>query len=302
MSLVVVLISCLKSVLVFNHFVVDVIIVIFVPLLRKCTIMDNGVLLTVVGFLVIFAATSLGAAMVFFLRGAFSGRVNALMLGFAAGVMTAASVWSLLIPSIEGAADDFGIWAWVPAVIGFFVGGLFLMLLDHVVPHLHYGTEQEEGPKTHLHKSIKMFLAVTIHNIPEGLAVGFAFGAASVDGTAAAYAAALGLAVGIAIQNMPEGTAVSLPMLQVVKSRSKAFLFGVGSGIVEPIAALLGFFLASQLISLQPWLLAFAAGAMIFVVAEDLIPDAKMEENPHLGTWGFMAGFAVMMVLDVALG
>lgn len=264
--------------------------------------MDNGILLTIVGFLVIFVATSLGASMVFFFNSVFSGRVNALMLGFAAGVMTAASVWSLLIPSIESVNDTFGVWSWVPAVLGFIVGGLFLMLLDHVIPHIHFGTEQEEGPKTHLHKSIKMFLAVTIHNIPEGLAVGFAFGAASIDGSASAYAAALGLSVGIAIQNLPEGAAVSLPMSQVVRSRSKAFLFGVGSGIVEPIAALLGFMLASQLIALQPWLLAFAAGAMIFVVAEDLIPDAKMEENPHLGTWGFMAGFAVMMVLDVALG
>lgn len=190
----------------------------------------------------------------------------------------------------------------MPAATGFVAGGLFLVLLDKIVPHFHSGTNEDEGPQTSLNKPVKMFLAVTIHNIPEGLAVGFAFGAAGALGTDAAYVSALGLALGIAIQNFPEGAAVSLPLKQATGSRGKAFAFGVGSGTVEPVSAVLGYFLAAYLTAAQPWLLAFAAGAMIFVVAEDLIPDAKLDAHPHLGTWGVMIGFVLMMVLDVALG
>ena len=261
----------------------------------------DPVWMTVIGFLLIFAATTLGASLVFFFRKEISEKVNTLFLGFAAGIMIAASIWSLLIPSIEGAAD-WGTWSFVPAVVGFLAGGLFLVLLDKVVPHFHSGTNEEEGPRTSLNKAAKMFLAVTIHNIPEGLAVGFAFGAAAVAGTDAAFLTAFGLALGIAIQNFPEGAAVALPLKQVTGSRGKAFLYGMGSGVVEPIAAVAGYFLAAYLTAAQPWLLSFAAGAMIFVVAEDLIPDAKLGSLPHLGTWGVMIGFVIMMTLDVALG
>ena len=256
---------------------------------------------TIIGFSIIFVATTLGAALVFFFKKDISDKTNTLFLGFAAGIMIAASVWSLLIPSIEGAAS-YGKWSFVPAVVGFLVGGVFLVLLDKLVPHLHKGTGQEEGPHTALNKSVKLFLAITIHNIPEGLAVGFAFGGAAVVGTTEAMITALGLAIGIAIQNFPEGAAVALPLKRATGSSGKSFLFGMGSGAVEPIAAVIGYFLAATLIAAQPWLLSFAAGAMIFVVAEDLIPDAKLTDNPHLGTWGVMVGFAVMMALDVALG
>lgn len=256
--------------------------------------------MTALGFIVIFVATAAGAALVFFFRREISPKLNTLFLGFASGVMTAASVWSLLIPSIEG-AGDYGDWKFVPAVVGFLVGGAFLVIIDKLVPHLHKGTNEEEGLRSHLQKPAKLFLAVTIHNIPEGLAVGFAFGAAAAGGEDGAFIAALGLAVGMAIQNFPEGAAVALPMKEATGSRVKAFLYGAGSGVVEPVFAVAGYFLASALTAAQPWLLAFAAGAMIFVVAEDLIPDSKLSEHPHLGAWGVMVGFAVMTTLDVGL-
>ncbi|MBQ7164925.1 MAG: ZIP family metal transporter [Clostridia bacterium] len=261
----------------------------------------NNTVITIIGFSVIFLATTLGSALVFFFKKDISDKLNTLFLGFAAGIMIAASVWSLLIPSIEG-SESYGKFSFVPAVAGLMAGGLFLVVIDKVVPHFHSGTNQEEGPKTSLEKPVKMFLAMTIHNVPEGLAVGFAFGAAAAAATGEAYISALGLAVGIAIQNFPEGAAVALPLKRATGSSSKSFLVGMASGAVEPVAAVAGYFLAAALTALQPWLLAFAAGAMIFVVAEDLIPDAKLTENPHLGTWGVMVGFAVMMTLDVALG
>ena len=261
----------------------------------------NYVIITIVGFLIIFLSNTLGASLVFFFKKEISEKINTIFLGLAAGVMIAASVWSLLIPSIEG-ASDWGVWSFVPAVVGFILGGLFLVLLDKIVPHFHNGTNEDEGPHTSLNKPIKMFLAVTIHNIPEGLAVGFAFGAAQVLGTEAAFMSALGLATGIAIQNFPEGAAVSLPLKQATGSRLKAFALGVGSGVVEPIFAVVGFFMAAYLTVAQPWLLAFSAGAMIFVVAEDLIPDAKLSSHPHIGTWGVMIGFVIMMTLDVVFG
>lgn len=257
--------------------------------------------MTILGIGIIFAATTLGAALVYLFKKEISNKTNTLFLGFASGIMIAASVWSLLIPAIEG-ADNYGKWSFVPAAVGFVIGGLFLVLIDKTVPHFHNGTNTEEGFRSPLKKSTKFFLAVTIHNIPEGLAVGFAFGAAAAIGETAAYISALGLAIGIAIQNFPEGAAVALPMKNVTGSKHKAFLYGAGSGVVEPIFAVIGYFLAAYLTGIQPWLLAFAAGAMIFVVAEDLIPDAKLAEHPHLSTWGVMIGFVVMMVLDVALG
>ncbi len=259
--------------------------------------------MVILGISFIFAMTTAGAATVFFFKKDISPKINTLLLGFASGIMIAASVWSLLIPALADAHyASWGAFSWSPAAVGFIIGGLFLVLLDKVVPHIHKGTNIEEGPRISLKKSTKMFLAVTIHNIPEGLAVGFAFGAAATTGQPAAYIAALGLAIGIGIQNLPEGSAVALPLKNDMGSSKKAFLFGMGSGAVEPVFAVIGYFLAAYISILQPWLLAFAAGAMIFVVAEDLIPDAKMSDEPHFGTWGVMAGFVLMMVLDVALG
>ena len=257
--------------------------------------------IVILGISIIFLATTAGAALVFFFKKDISEKLNTIFLGFAAGVMIAASIWSLLIPSIES-SSSLGKLNFIPAAVGFILGGLFLVILDKVIPHFHVGTGQEEGPHTSIQKPTKMFLAVTIHNIPEGLAVGFAFGGAAVIGTHEAYLSALGLAIGIAIQNIPEGTAVALPLKNATGSNTKSFLFGLGSGAVEPVAAIIGYFLAASITVIQPWLLAFAAGTMIFVVAEDLIPDAKMNEHPHLGTWGVMIGFALMMILDVALG
>ncbi len=263
--------------------------------------MSSG-LITIIGFSIIFMMTALGASLVFFFKKDISQSVNSFLLGIAGGIMVAASIWSLIIPSIEMSEADYGKFAWFPAAISIILGGIVLALLDKVVPHIHNGTHQEEGPKSYISKSMKLFFAVTLHNIPEGLAVGFAFGAAAVSGESAAFISALGLAIGIGIQNFPEGAAISLPMKQVTGSSKKAFFFGMGSGAVEPLSAIAGYFLASHLIVLQPWLLAFSAGAMLFVVAEDLIPDANISDNPHTGTWGFMIGFIIMMILDVALG
>lgn len=273
-----------------------------IPASSFLMIFDEASLITVAGFALIFLATTAGSALVYFFRGDISKRINSILLGFAAGVMIAASVWSLLLPSLEGAEPLFGRFSWVPAAASFFLGGLFVMLLDHVIPHFHAGTNQEEGPHSSARKSTKLFLAVTIHNIPEGLAVGFAFGAAAVSGELAAFYAALGLAIGMSIQNFPEGAAIALPMRTATRSKHKAFMYGLASGAVEPVAAALGFFLSTELATLQPWFLGFAAGAMIFVVAEDLIPDSNINEYPHTGTWGVMTGFVIMMILDVALG
>ncbi len=262
--------------------------------------MSNAAMLAL-GFCIIFVMNALGAALVFFFKRDVSSEINTLFLGFASGVMVAASVFSLLLPAVEQ-AEGWGRWNFVPAVVGFLAGGVFLVLLDKLIPHLHYGTNEEEGPRVALAKPARLFLAITIHNIPEGLAVGLAFGAAATEGTQAAFLAALMLAVGIGIQNFPEGAAVALPMKAAAGSRRKAFVLGALSGAVEPLFAAVGYFLAAYLVAAQPWLLSFAAGAMIFVVAEDLIPDAKSEEHPHLGAWGVMVGFAVMMALDVAFG
>ena len=257
--------------------------------------------ITALGFVLVFIGTAAGAAVVFVFKKDISPKFNTLFLGFAAGIMIAASVWSLIIPSLEG-AESYGELSWLPAAVGIVVGGVFLTVLDRMVPHMRTSTNEGGGRLSNAAMSTKLFLAVTIHNIPEGLAAGVVFGAAAATGSDEAYYAALVLAIGMAVQNFPEGAAVALPLRSATGSRFKAFLFGAGSGIVEPIFALFGFFLTSYVEALQPWLLSFAAGAMLFVVAEDLIPEAKLQEHPHLGTWGVVSGFVLMMILDVALG
>lgn len=258
----------------------------------------------VLGFSIIFIMTSLGSSFVLFFKKEISEKVNTIFLGFASGVMIAASIWSLIIPAIDMAteAGTYGKAGWLPAAAGFLIGAIFMVLMDKIIPHIHKKEGVEEGPRVELTKATKMFLAVTIHNIPEGLALGFAFGVAYSIGTDAAMFGALSLAIGLAIQNLPEGAAVTLPMKTVTGSRFKAFGYGVLSGAVEPVFAVIGYFLASSIAVIQPWLLAFSAGAMIFVVVEDLIPEADLAKHNHLGTWALMIGFVVMMILDVALG
>ena len=256
------------------------------------------------GVLFIFVMTTAGSGLIFFFKKGISPKMNTIFLGFAAGIMIAASIWSLLNPAIAQ-SEHLGVLSFVPAAIGFLLGGLFLFGIDRLVPHFHSEINQEEGIKSKLSRSTKLFLAMAIHNIPEGLAVGFAFGVAlATEGTmqAASFASALGLAIGIGLQNFPEGAAVSLPMAEELGSKKKAFLYGAFSGVLEPIAAIIGIILASSLTALMPWFLSFAAGAMIYVVVEELIPESHMSEHAHLGTWGVMLGFVIMMVLDVALG
>jgi len=225
------------------------------------------------------------------------------MLGFAAGVMIAASYWSLLAPAIE-MAEGSSLPAWVPATSGFLLGGLFLYIADKIIPHLHLGfpMDEAEGPKTSWHRSILLVMAITLHNIPEGLAVGVAFGALASDLPSATLAGAVALALGIGIQNFPEGAAVSVPLRREGFSRLKSFWYGQASGIVEPIAGVLGAASVIFIKPILPYALAFAAGAMIYVVVEELIPESQLEKNTDIATMGAMGGFAVMMTLDVALG
>ncbi len=246
--------------------------------------------------------TALGAGVVFFFR-KINRKLLDGMLGFAAGVMIAASCWSLLAPAIE-MAEGMGLVPWVPALVGFLAGGAFLWLVDKLLPHLHLGfpMEEAEGLKTGWHRSVLLVLAITLHNIPEGLAVGVAFGALSADLPAVSLAGAVALAVGIGIQNFPEGAAVSVPLRREGMSRGKAFWYGQLSGAVEPVAAVMGAAAVVLIRPALPYALAFAAGAMIFVVVEELIPESQLEKNTDVATVGAMAGFAVMMTLDVALG
>jgi ZIP family zinc transporter len=256
------------------------------------------------GVLFIFVMTTAGSALIYLFKNGISHKLNTIFLGFAAGIMIAASIWSLLIPAIDQ-SDYLGNFAFIPPALGFLLGGLFLFGIDKIVPHFHNESSQEEGVKNSFSRSTKLFLAITIHNIPEGLAVGFGFGVALAtkdSNQVASFATALGLAIGIGLQNFPEGAAVSLPMAEELGSRNKAFLYGAFSGIIEPIAAVFGILLASSLITLMPWLLSFAAGAMIYVVVEELIPEAHISEHSHWGTWSVMVGFVIMMILDVALG
>lgn len=246
--------------------------------------------------------TALGAGLVFFFK-RINRKVLDGMLGFAAGVMIAASYWSLLAPAIE-MAEESSIPAWVPATIGFLLGGFFLWIVDKILPHLHLGfpMEEAEGINTSWQRSILLVLAITLHNIPEGLAVGVAFGALAADLPAANLAGAVALALGIGIQNFPEGTAVSVPLRREGLSRLKSFWYGQLSGTVEPIAGVLGAAAVILIKPMLPYALSFAAGAMIYVVVEELIPESQLEKNTDVATIGAMIGFAVMMTLDVALG
>lgn len=253
------------------------------------------------GLLLPFAGTTLGAAMVFLLREQMAAWVQKLLLGFASGVMMAASVWSLLIPSIDMASESGGV-AWMPAVVGFLCGMFSLLLFDSLVPHLHLDAAEPEGVKSGLGRSTMLFLAVTLHNIPEGMAVGVVLAGAMSGSAGITMAGALTLALGIAIQNFPEGAIVSMPLRESVKSRWKAFGYGVGSGVVEPLAGLATILLIEVLQPVLPFLLAFAAGAMIYVVVEELIPESQSGRHSNVATIGVAFGFALMMLLDVALG
>lgn len=255
------------------------------------------------GVMIPFAGTALGSACVFFMRESLSERVTKVLSGFAAGVMVAASVWSLLIPAMEMSGDNgMGKLSFVPAVVGFMVGILFLLFLDHVIPHLHANLEEAEGPRVSLAKSTMLILAVTLHNIPEGMAVGVVFAGMMAENTTITLMGAFALAIGIAIQNFPEGAIISMPVCAAGTGKTKAFIYGVLSGVVEPVGALVTIWLARFLIPIIPYLLSFAAGAMIYVVVEELIPEASQGRHSNLGTIGFAVGFALMMAMDVALG
>ncbi len=253
------------------------------------------------GLMIPFAGTALGSAMVFWMRREMNKKVEKMLLGFASGVMIAASVWSLLIPAIDMAAEQ-GRIAWLPAAVGFLGGIAFLLGLDSLVPHLHLESTEPEGLEANLKKTTMLVLAVTLHNIPEGMSVGVTFAGALLGNTGITMAGAFTLAVGIAIQNFPEGAIISMPLRGEGMDRRRAFVYGALSGIVEPIAAAVTILLAEQIVPALSYMLAFAAGAMIYVVVEELIPESQVGEHSNIGTIGVAAGFVLMMVLDVALG
>ena len=260
----------------------------------------SPVSLAFLGTMFTFLATALGAATVFLFKKDIPHGMQRAFLGFAAGVMIAASVWSLLIPAME-MAENAGSPAWIPTAGGFVLGAAFLLVLDRLLPHLHPGSSEPEGMKSSLARTTMLVLAVTLHNVPEGLAVGLAFGLAG-ESSAMSLSGALALSLGMALQNFPEGAAISLPLKKEGLSNTRSFVYGSLSGIVEPIAGVLGVLAAGAVTGIMPWLLAFAAGAMIYVVVEELIPEANLGEHSHTGTLSVMLGFLVMMVLDVALG
>lgn len=263
----------------------------------------SPIMQTFIATLFTWFMTALGAALVFFFK-KIDKKVMDTMLGLAAGIMIAASFWSLLAPAIEMAEDMGGLPAWLVALIGFSAGGIFLWVVDKTLPHMHASLQGNhvEGIKTNWQRSVLLVLAITLHNIPEGLAVGVAFGAAGAGLPSATVAGAIALAIGIGIQNFPEGTAVSVPLRREGFSRTKSFWYGQMSGIVEPVAGMIGAFAVILMRPLLPYALAFAAGAMIYVVVEELIPEAHMDGGSDIATVGAMAGFAIMMTLDVALG
>lgn len=254
-----------------------------------------------IGLLIPFLGTTLGAATVFLMRNKMNPKVEKLLLGFASGVMIAASVWSLLIPSINMATEQNKL-AWMPAAIGFIFGIVFLLILDSLIPHLHLSNNKPEGIKAKLKKTTMMVFAVTLHNIPEGMAVGVTFAGAIIGNTGITIAGAFALALGIAIQNFPEGAIISMPLKSEGMSKPKAFLYGTLSGIVEPIGAVITILLTNAVVPILPYLLSFAAGAMIYVVVEELIPELQSGEHSNIGTIGVAIGFVIMMILDVALG
>lgn len=267
----------------------------------------DSIIITIIGISFVFLMTTIGSAIVFFFKNKISEKLNSIFLGFASGIMIAASIWSLILPAIEQ-STSMGKLNFLPASVGIILGCLFLVFMDKIVPNLLKKDKNNaqinnfSHKKCGLSKSNKLFLAVTLHNIPEGLAVGLAFGNAFIAGQISAFYSALWLAIGIGLQNLPEGAAVSLPMKEQLGSNKKAFLFGTLSGIVEPIMAIIGILLANILSNLMPWLLAFSAGAMLFVVAEELLPDAKNLYSGNIGSWGFVIGFVIMMILDITLG
>ena len=253
------------------------------------------------GIMIPFIGTTAGAACVFFLKNEIKPIIQKSLLGFASGVMVAASIWSLLTPAME-MSKEMGKFSVVPAAVGFALGIAFLLLMDKLIPHLHLDHEEPEGPVCGLGKSMMLVLAVTLHNIPEGMAVGVVFAGMMTENSGITLSAAFALAVGIAIQNFPEGAIISLPLKSSCMSRSRAFLYGTASGIVEPIGALVTILLASYIVPVLPYLLSFAAGAMIYVVVEELIPESAEGEHSNVGTIGFAVGFLIMMILDVVLG
>lgn len=255
----------------------------------------------IIGLFIPFLGTVLGAGMVFFMKEKMGIKVEKTLLGFAAGVMIAASVWSLLIPSIT-MSEEQGQVAWIPAAVGFLAGILFLLVLDSLVPHLHLESQQPEGLEAKLKKTTMLVLAVTLHNIPEGMAVGVVFAGAMNGNAGITMAGAFALALGIAIQNFPEGAIISMPLCSEGFTKKKAFAAGALSGAVEPVGALLTIWLTGKITPVLPYLLSFAAGAMIYVVVEELIPESQAGEHSNIGTIGVAVGFTLMMVLDVALG
>ena len=260
---------------------------------------------SILGLLIPFLGTSLGAACVYVMRDELNNKVQKGLSGFAAGVMVAASIWSLLMPAMDMVEEKMGRMAWTPAAVGFIAGIIFLLFLDSVIPHQHIDSDSPEGPKNEsLRKTTMMVLAVVIHNIPEGIAVGVSFAGAIYGHGTVTMAGAMVLAIGIAIQNFPEGAIISMPLKAVGVNKHQAFIYGILSGAVEPIAAVLTILLSGIMIPILPYLLSFAAGAMFYVVVEELIPEATGEGEDHtnIGTLGFAAGFVIMMILDVMLG
>ena len=254
-----------------------------------------------IGLLIPLLGTMLGSAFVFLMKDEMSVRLQKSLLGFASGVMVAASVWSLLIPAME-MEEGSGAWSVVPAAVGFLLGIGFLLALDELTPHLHLGATSPEGPRSHLSRTAMLALAVTIHNLPEGMAVGVVFAGAGQGAVGLSVASALAVSIGIAIQNVPEGAIISMPMRAAGNSRWRSFVIGSLSGVVEPLGGLVVVLLASLMTPALPYLLAFAAGAMFYVVIEELIPEASEGEHSNLSTIGFAIGFVLMMVLDVVLG
>lgn len=253
------------------------------------------------GIFIPFLGTALGAACVFFMKKELGKNIERALTGFAAGVMIAASVWSLLIPAIEQ-ADSMGEFAFTPAAVGFWLGILFLLFLDHMIPHLHRNSSEQEGPHAGLKNTTMLLLAVVIHNLPEGMAVGVVYAGLIMGNATVSVSGALALSVGIAIQNFPEGAIISMPLRAKGVSKGKAFLYGVLSGVVEPVGALLVIIASGFLVPALPYFLSFAAGAMVYVVVEELIPEMSEEPHSDIGTLAFAVGFTVMMILDVALG
>lgn len=255
----------------------------------------------ITGLLIPFAGTAAGAACVFFLRNELKVSVQKALSGFAAGVMVAASIWSLIVPAIEQ-SSDMGQLAFLPAFIGFWLGILFLLVLDHVIPHLHVSEDKAEGPRSSLTRTAMLVLAVTLHNIPEGMAVGVVYAGLASGSASITAGGALALALGIAIQNFPEGAIISMPLYAEGKSKPKSFVLGMLSGAVEPVFGGLTVLLAGLIVPAMPYLLSFAAGAMLYVVVEELVPEMSEGEHSHLGVVAFAIGFSLMMALDVALG